>query len=135
MDDTDKFLDVKVEHLPKIVSYKLQLRQIKISDVLVMPRRNHLKHQILGEYCSRCLGFSGRITSAKGKNASEKIHIILAKLMLVTDVGDKICCKQVLDVGDGFGHFGHQHTLFYQGLNFLINTQNCHLSQMWSPTS
>ena len=73
---------------------------------------------------SRCLGFSGRITSAKGKNASEKIHIILAKLMLVTDVGDKICCKQVLDVGDGFGHFGHQHTLFYQGLNFLINTQN-----------
>ena len=31
--------------------------------------------------------------------------------MLMTDVGDKICCRQLWDVGDGFCRFCHQHPL------------------------
>ena len=33
--------------------------------------------------------------------------------MLVTDVGDEMYWRQLLDVGDGFGHFGHQHPLSF----------------------
>ena len=32
-----------------------------------------------------------------------------ATSMLVTDVGDEMCWRKLWDVGDGFGHFGHQH--------------------------
>ena len=30
--------------------------------------------------------------------------------MLVTDVGDEICWRQLCDVGDGFDRFSHQHS-------------------------
>ena len=33
--------------------------------------------------------------------------------MLVTDVGDEMCWRQLLDVGDGFGRFCHQHSLSF----------------------
>ena len=33
--------------------------------------------------------------------------------MLVTDVGDEMCWRQLLDVGDGFGRFCHQHSLTF----------------------
>ena len=33
--------------------------------------------------------------------------------MLVTDVGDQMYWLQLLDVGDGFGYFGHQHSLLF----------------------
>ena len=32
--------------------------------------------------------------------------------MLVTDVGDEMCWRQLLDVGDGFGRFRQQHPLY-----------------------
>ena len=47
---------------------------------------------IFGSYCGR----SERVTS-----------------MLVTDVGDEKWWWKLLDVGDGFGHFGHQHPLSF----------------------
>ena len=34
-------------------------------------------------------------------------------LMFVTDVGDEMCWWQLLDFGDGFGHFGHQYQLSF----------------------
>ena len=33
--------------------------------------------------------------------------------MLVTDVGDEMCWRQRLDVGDGFGRLSHQHALSF----------------------
>ena len=33
--------------------------------------------------------------------------------MLVTDVGDEICWRQLCDVGDGFDRFSHQHPLSF----------------------
>ena len=33
--------------------------------------------------------------------------------MLVTDVGDEICWRQLWDVGDAFGRFRHQHPLSF----------------------
>ena len=41
--------------------------------------------------------------------------------MLLTDIGDEMCWWQFKDVGDGFGHFGHQHPL---SLNINIGHQN-----------
>ena len=46
--------------------------------------------------------------------------LFLVTLMLVTDVGDEMCWRQLWDVGDGFGRFCHQHPL-----SFNINV-NCH---------
>ena len=37
--------------------------------------------------------------------------------MLLTDVGDEMCWRQLLDVGDGFGRFCHQHPLSFN-INF-----------------
>ena len=34
-------------------------------------------------------------------------------LMLVTDVGDKMCERQLKNGGDVFGHLGYQHTIFF----------------------
>ena len=36
-----------------------------------------------------------------------------ATSMLVTDVGDKMCWRQLWGVGDGFGRFCHQHSLSF----------------------
>ena len=33
--------------------------------------------------------------------------------MSVTEDGDEMCCRQLQDVGDGFGHFAHQHQLSF----------------------
>ena len=33
--------------------------------------------------------------------------------MLVTDVGDEMCWRQLLDVGDDFGRFCHQYPLSF----------------------
>ena len=41
--------------------------------------------------------------------------------MLVTDVGDEMCWRQFLDVGDAFGYFGHQHAL---SLNISVGHQD-----------
>ena len=41
--------------------------------------------------------------------------------MLVTDVGDEMCWRQLLDVGDGFGYFDHQHQL-----SFYLNVWHQH---------
>ena len=48
------------------------------------------------------------------------MHVRRATPMLVTDVGDEICWRQLLDVGDGFGHFRHQHHL---SLNISVGHQ------------
>ena len=37
----------------------------------------------------------------------------MATSMLVTDVGDELCWRQLLDVDDSFGRFYHQHPLFF----------------------
>ena len=37
----------------------------------------------------------------------------LATSMLVTDVGDEMCWRQLWDVGDVFGRFCHQHPLSF----------------------
>ena len=46
---------------------------------------------------------------------SEFFHFSLTQLtatsMLVTDVGNEVCWRQLLDVGDGFGRFCHQNPL------------------------
>ena len=43
--------------------------------------------------------------------------------MLATDIGDEMCWWQFEDVGDGFGHFGHQDPLL---LNISVrNHQFC----------
>ena len=44
-----------------------------------------------------------------------------ATSMLMTDVGDEMCWWQLWDVGDGFGHFCHQHPL-----SFSINVRHQH---------
>ena len=41
--------------------------------------------------------------------------------MLVMDVGDEVCWWQFKNVGDGFGHFGHQHPL---SLNINVRRQH-----------
>ena len=41
--------------------------------------------------------------------------------MLVTDVGDEMFWSKFQDVGDDFGHFGHQHPL-----SFNINVEHQH---------
>ena len=33
--------------------------------------------------------------------------------MLMTDVGDEMCWRQLRDIGDGFGRLRHQHHLFF----------------------
>ena len=33
--------------------------------------------------------------------------------MSLTEDGDEMCCRQLKDVGDGFGHFAHQHQLSF----------------------
>ena len=40
-------------------------------------------------------------------------HVYDATSMLVTDVGDELCWRQLLDVGEGFGRFCHQHPLSF----------------------
>ena len=53
--------------------------------------------------------------------------------MLVTDVGDEMCWSKFQDVGDDFGHFGHQHRM----LNILylsILTLSTNIQKM-SPRS
>ena len=62
-----------------------------------------------------------------------------ATSMLVTDVGDKMCLRQFLDVGDDFRRFCHHHPLSFnicvghQKLNDVTNIEilalksnNCH---------
>ena len=44
-----------------------------------------------------------------------------ATSMLVTDVGNEMCWWQFEDVGDGFGHFGHQNPL---SLNISLGHQH-----------
>ena len=50
--------------------------------------------------------------------------------MLVTDFGDEMRWLEFLDIGDGFGHFGHQHPL---SLNISVGHQ--HDVQKMSPRS
>ena len=33
--------------------------------------------------------------------------------ILAVDVGEEMCWRQQADVGDGFGHFDHQHSLSF----------------------
>ena len=40
-------------------------------------------------------------------------NLIRVTLKLVADVEDEMDSWQLLDVGDGFGHFGHQHQLYF----------------------
>ena len=44
----------------------------------------------------------------KKKNADK-----MATSMSVTDVGDEMCWRQLLDVDDCFGRFRHQHPLSF----------------------
>ena len=38
----------------------------------------------------------------------------LATLLLVTDVGEELCWRQLLDVGDGVGRYRQQHSLSFK---------------------
>ena len=69
----------------------------------------------------------------------------MVTLMLVADVGDKMCEWQLKDVGDGFGDFGHQHPLSFpisvehQRPKMSPTSKNCYqfhvINIMMSPTS
>ena len=56
-----------------------------------------------------------------------RCHAIWTTLMLLTDIGNKICWRQSWDFGDGFGRFRHQYPLSlkigYQHLKDVTSTQ------------
>ena len=61
--------------------------------------------------------------------------------ILMTDVGDKLSWWQLYDVGDRFGHFGHQNplSLTFQNMSstFKSPTSRCHqyhCHQKWTTT-
>ena len=76
------------------------------------------------------------VSALPGKKSIVVLNIIDQQgwcLMLVTDVGDEMCWRQLWDVGDSFGRFCHQHPLF-----FNISVWHQHpkiVSKIKSPTS
>ena len=83
---------------------------------------------------------------------SGKVETLRATSMLVTDVGDEMCWRQLWDVGDGFVRFCYQHSLSlnisvgYQQPkdvtnieNLTLTSKNCHQDKvtniLLSPTS
>ena len=70
----------------------------------------------------------------------ELVRAIFATSMLVTDVGHEMFWWQLWDVGDGFGHFRHQHLLFFNIMLFVIyrrvpTSKNVTNIEIPSPTS
>ena len=47
-----------------------------------------------------------------------------ATSMLVMDFGDEMCWWQFKDIGDCFGHFGHQHSLSHE--RWAPTSKRCH---------
>ena len=58
-----------------------------------------------------------------------KIQEVLATSMLVTDVGNEMCWRQLRDVGDGFGRFRHQHPLSFHIANVTL-TSDANIQKM-----
>ena len=55
--------------------------------------------------------------------------------MLVTDVGDQMCGRQLLDVGDGFARFRHQHRPSFNASIGHQNSKDVTNIEILSPTS
>ena len=70
------FLGVKVEHLPMIAFYNLQLGQTKLSDVPVMPKRDCLMHHILDHCCFLVVLFRPREKMLLKINVSDWRRIV-----------------------------------------------------------